>query len=199
MFTENRIGQKITLVDHGDGLADIYMAMILLSFGLGIRLDMGWLSGIVPALMLPLWYSIKSGIVDPRLEGSGQQPESEAHSRMAYKGIVMLVTGALLLGMIFFALPLLGGPTQNLTFWLRQNIDQVLGILLAIFLAGVGLVISARRFYAYAVLCLLIFLAGNTISLPLWVSAVLTGGLILLAGSVIFVRFIRRNPLREES
>jgi hypothetical protein len=195
MIEKNGIEEKINLLNLRDGLADIFMAIILLAFGIGIRFDMAWLTGIMAAVLYPVWQGAKAQIIAPRVERAGQLQQIEGRNVKISRGVMALLTGSLLLGLVFFALFSFGRPMEGVAAWLRANFELAFGSIIAVFLALFGAILSAWRFIAYAALALILFLAGSFLALPLWITMTACGALILLAGAGVFIQFLRQNPL----
>jgi hypothetical protein len=195
MIEKNGIEQNTYLPDRRDGLADIFMAFILITFGVGMRFEMAWLTGIVAAVLYPVWQSAKSQIVAPRLERAGSLQQFEGPTGKISRGIMALLTGSILLGLVFFALFSFGSSMTGIAAWLRANFELAFGAIIAVFLALLGVIIRAWRFIIYAVFAMILFLTGSVLSLPLWVTMTVVGSLILLAGLSVFTQFLRQHPL----
>ncbi len=195
MIEKNGIEQNTYLPDQRDGLSDIFMAFILITFGVGMRFEMAWLTGIMAAVLFPVWQGAKSQIIAPRLERAGSLQQYEGRTGKISRGIMALLTGSLLLGLVFFALFSFGSSMAGIAAWLRANFELAFGTIIAVFLALLGAVLGAWRFIAYAVLALILFLAGSFLAVPLWITMTAIGSLILLAGLSVFAQFLRQNPL----
>jgi hypothetical protein len=195
MIEKNGIEQNTYLPDRRDGLADIFMAFILITFGLGMRFDMAWLTGIMAAVLFPVWQSAKSQIVAPRLERAGSSRQFERQTGKITRGIMALLAGSLLLGLVFFALFSFGSSMAGIAAWLRANFELAFGAIIAVFLALLGAILCAGRFIGYAALALILFFAGSLLAVPLWITLTAFGSLVLLAGISVFTQFLRQNPL----
>jgi hypothetical protein len=195
MIEKNGIDEKLYLPNRHDGLADIFMAFILLAFGIGMRFEMAWLTAIMAAVLYPVWQSAKAQIIAPRLERAGQLQPVGGQTGKISRGIIALLTGSLILGLVFFALFSFGRPMAGIAAWLRANFELAFGTIIAVFLALFGAILGALRFIAYAALALILFLAGSFLAIPLWITMVACGSLILLAGLGVLIQFLRQNPL----
>jgi hypothetical protein len=195
MIENNGIEQNTYLPDRRDGLADIFMAFILITFGVGMRFEMAWLTGIMAAALFPVWQGAKSQIVAPRLGRAGSSQPFGGPAGKISRGIMALLAGSLLLGLVFFALFSFGSSMAGIAAWLRANFELAFGTIIAVFLALLGAILSAWRFIGYAALALILFLAGSFLAIPLWITMTAFGSLVLLAGISVFTQFLRQNPL----
>lgn len=194
MLEHNRIERRAYLTYHQDGLPDIFLALVLLAFGLGIQADMPWLGGVMAAVLLPNWLNAKRLITAPRLaktarEGTGA-PEADRLARRS----TAVFSGMFVIGLLIFALLSFSQLSENAYAWLRANGDLAFGLFLAVFLAEFGIVFSAKRFYAYASLAVALFLAASWLNLALWTTIAVLAGCILLAGLLVMASFLRQNP-----
>ena len=110
--------------------------------------------------------------------------------------VALSLTVLLTLGLVVFtkyeALP------SWLTTWLRENA----GVVWPALLVGLGWLIvlatGAKRLYAYTALAVIAFASGHWFNLefPLYFTGL--GGVILLSGIVVLVRFLRKYPIPKD-
>lgn len=196
MIVKKEMEHRTYLTDHGDGLADIFIGIFLLAFGLGMLNEMAWLGAITAPLMFTVWLSAKTQIVLPRLEREARIQGME-RGKKAFGKMTVLFAVSLFLGLIFLAIFASGNQDAGILAWLRSNFDIVFGMLLAIFLASFGAILRAARFYGYTLLAAAITLAGGYFSVPLWVTITGIGSFTLLAGLFTLGAFLRRYPMDE--
>lgn len=196
MNAENEMERRIRLSDHGDGLADIFIGIFLIAFGLGMLSEMAWLGAIAAPLMFTVWLSTKTQIVLPRLEQAGRMQAMERGGK-AFGRMTFLFAIALFLGIAFLAIFAFGNPEAGILTWLRSNFDLVFGVLLAVFLASFGAILGAARFYLYALLAAVIALTSVYFAVPLWITIAGIGSLTFLAGLLTLGDFLRRHPMDE--
>jgi hypothetical protein len=186
------IERKVYTSYHQDGLMDISIAFIVLAFGIMMVLDMAWMGAIFAAVGIPLYAAAKKVLTVPRIGFVKFAP----YRAKAMQTIALVVFSLLmLLGVVAF-MQVEGGSTPT---WLLFAIEYpmlVIGSSLAILFCLVGYTFRTKRMYAYALLSLTTFFAGSLMYFPLYYYMILLGTLLLLFGSAMLIRFVRKYPLR---
>ena len=102
--------------------------------------------------------------------------------------------------MVFFVLFTSNTMPQWLETWMHDYFLTFFGGMIAVLILVAAFLVSVKRFYAYAVLVFFaFFLASILRSEDMEVMPITAvGGLILLSGVVILIRFLRNNPLPKE-
>ena len=203
MNSTNSIDQKTYLFDSRDGLLDIFTGSVLLVFGIGMLTGITWLAAILPALLYPFWQSAKQRIAAPRLENLpeiGEQLESAqaSRNRSPVSGVIALLVGSLVMGLLFFALFASGDYAPQVQAWIRSNFPLAFGGFISLLLAALALIFRAARFLLYAAASLTLFVLSQLHFLPLEYAMITTGGLIFIAGWVVFVRFLNTYPPQDQ-
>jgi hypothetical protein len=188
-----KLQQRTYASYHQDGLIDIIIGWAIFGFGLNMALDnsaflfMSWLPII-------LYVPLKNRTTVPRI---GYVKFSSSNSLVL--GIVLAVLLVLLLGIFIL---LIVGPNLipvQITEWFRQYYLLLFGSLVGLGFAGTALATGISRFYAYAVMIVLVFAAGLWLKIPEPIY-VLTAGLVMLgAGIALMVRFLRKYPRTNEA
>jgi hypothetical protein len=190
------IEQKVFKTYFMDGLWDIYGALILLGFGL--TMITGWdylmLAFAILAVILLLF---RQRIVMPRL---GQVKFSSNRQGKTKRSILIataILTFTMLLGVIFFVLY----STDNMPGWLNIRMGDyflaVFGGVLAVLVAAAAYIVGVWRYYIYAVLTFVAYVVANILrpddmeGVPI----IVAGGIVLLSGMVMLMRFLRKYPL----
>ncbi len=73
-----------------------------------------------------------------------------------------------------------------------------LGLNLAIIILAISLLTEVKRLYAYSLLTLLTFITLQLLGITHRLALVLSGSMILIAGIIILILFIRKYPLRTK-
>lgn len=180
--------QAVVFLDQRSGLLDISVGLLMLCFGIGTLVEMGWLPAVLIAAMTPIWISINQKLASRVPAGAIEQGEDPGRRLMLVAGLVLV---SLLLGVGFFLAFSTGG---SLVAVLRANFDAATAVLTAALLAGLGLIFRAARFYAYAWLALGLRLAGAWIGLLFAIPLGILGGLLALTGLVLFLRWLSAHP-----
>lgn len=187
--TSNETGKTLAAY-HQDGLVDLFTGLVAVLAGVGFLTDLPYLGGIAPAILLPVWQSLRQKVTRPRL-GSQDQPRL-----LAIFSVGGLLAGLLLLVAVIF---LLQDKNPSWRSWMQQYILIVMGVILSILIAAIGGVMGIRRFYAYSGLLLLLFGAGHKLEANPGLILFLFGLLIASSGTAILVRFIQTYPIQSAS
>jgi hypothetical protein len=185
-MNERTMENQWTITYHQDGLLDMFIGITLLGFGIGILTRNTWLSSILPAALVPVWISARSSLLRSRVQ------IDEVRSSA---GSLRLVALAGLFTLTFIAG--VGAMTAVLLIpeWMHAwTKDLLLGLGGALLLDLVGLILSARRLYVYALLSVVIFAISYIFNGPLWLSMVVLSGIIILIGMMVLLRFLSEHP-----
>jgi hypothetical protein len=182
-----------------DGMWDLYGGLMLLGFGLAMLT--GWdyiILAFAVMAMVPLL--IRKRIVIPRLGIVKFSRERQAKTKMSKLAAMIILTFSMLLGMVFFLLFSSNTLPQWLDIWMSDHFLTFFGGVVAVLITAATFLVGVKRFYAYAILVFLAFFLASMLrpddmeSIPILVA----GGLVLLSGTTILVRFLRHNPLPKE-
>jgi hypothetical protein len=149
---------------------------------------MGWILWIVGA---SVYAAAKRVFTVPRI-GFVKFPQ-----RRVLLAQVLLVS----LGVLSFVLGIVAFmqfESEGTPIWLLfaiENYMLVIGVSVAALFGLVGYTFRIKRMYAYALLTLIMFVAGHFLYYPLHYYVVLLGAIILLFGLAMLIRFVRRYPL----
>ena len=182
---------------HQDGLIDIFIGVYVLAFASGIIantvLELGtWfiLPGILPALLVPVWISVKKQVTFPRI-GYVKLKASGANKMTA------LFVGTLVAGVgMFFVFAM--ASTQSWALSIREVITAN-----SMFFIGAGVLLTAclfgftlglKRLCGYGFLAMALFGAAHFIALPLEYILVALGVTIICYGFALLWKFIKKYP-----
>ena len=177
---------------YDDGLIDLFVAALLLGFGLALWIDMPWLVGILPAVLVSIWQALKSSITAARVEDVASELPS-ANSRLPAAHLLLLGLVALL-GLML--LPAFGSSpmVRQVIALLGQYPSLLFGLVAAGSFLLVARVLGHARFLAYAVLSLFIFGGGHVLAVGVPLSVILLASIMLLTGSLVLARFLIIHP-----
>ena len=185
---------------HQDGLIDIFIGIYILLFATGILLNTilelsTWfvIPAIFPAIIVPIWISIKKRITMPRI--GYVKFKSTGVNRLTAIFIGLIIAG---LGMFF----ILGfSSTQNWALELRNIIISNSMIVIgtgAFFTSSLfAYTMGLKRLYAYGLLALAVFSLGHFIFIPIEYLLVTIGFAIIIYGSILLMQFTRKYPLTQ--
>lgn len=186
------IQRQVYLYYSEDGLADIAVGLVIFGFGLLLLLDLPAFVGLLGLLPLLVWYVGKGSLVLPRV--GTIQPGREIKKRFQGFFINLVVIG---IGVfVLFLLSRSGGGSFLFRFSL-----SVFGFVVALGISALGLLLDASRFYFYAGLVFLAMAGGELLSEtvtaydPFLAAVIAAGGVILVAGCLVFIRFLAKYPL----
>jgi len=174
---------------NDSGLLDLVVGIGLLGYGLLASIG----AYLVPTYCLLVAVLLQKFVVTPRVGRVRFAVDRRSRERKGIVLIALLVLVPIPLGLLlFFADRLTGVPG-----FLAGNTVMVLGLFVSIGLAVVAWAKSAPRFYAYVILTLADFGGAQLFRQePRW-PMMATGVPILIAGLVLLVRFMRKNPVQK--
>lgn len=192
------VERSVWLRTFEHGLWDLAVGLLLLSFGVGILTELYWISAIVVPVGLPVMRGLARRAIVPRIGHAtfrGRRKRSPAH--------VQLILAALALaGVGMFALTAFATREAAPAWatWLRSHFIVVIGLIWGGALAVAGWAVDYPRLYAYGGLVLGALLAVDRIPTGYHLGHALigVGGLIVLVGAGLFLRFLRRYPRHPE-
>ncbi len=184
--------ENINLLYHEDGLIDIFIGLVALTFGLEMLTDAVYMAGILPAILVPVWIAARKAITLPRM---GDANPVSAQTIASRRLMLMLFFGFTAFAgvAVFFFFNAEGLPAQASAL-LDEYFMVGFGIGGAVVLGVVGSVLNAPRLYGYAALSVVLFTVGYQLQTPLPWATVLLGALILISGLLVLVRFIQNHP-----
>jgi len=196
------IEKKTYMSYHQDGLLDIFVGVYILLFGFGILLmtmtDFSmWfvIPAIFPAIMIPIWISVKKRITMPRI-GFVKFGVRGANKMMAiFLGLAVAGLGTFMV----FGLGASMGESWALTLrdFLISNSMIIIGIAAVTISSLFAYTMGLKRLYGYGLLTLVLFFTGYFIAIPFEYFLVTIGLVIIISGFVLLMRFIRKYPLPQ--
>jgi hypothetical protein len=185
------IERQVFLSYSEDGLVDIAIGVVIAAWGLMLIQEPTGLIGLLGLLGMGIWYIGKRIITIPRI--GVIEPNLKMERRLTNLAVFLIV-----LGLVAFAGILLTRASGSTMIG-----DYSLGILGLVLAAGVALLaylLNAARLYIYAVILFVSFAGGEILAKTVTtfdafaLSVIVGGGLILLSGIVVLVRFMRKYP-----
>jgi hypothetical protein len=189
------IARKAYTSYHQDTVVDVSIALVILAFSIMIIVDLPWLGGIIGVLAMSFYAGMKKVLTVPRI-GYVKFPQQRAKRINA--GLMGLALLALALGMVAFMQTAESGAPPWLIV-LIENYMLTIGLLVSALFLLAGYTFRIKRMYAYALLTLVMFVAGHFIYFPLQYYLTALGTLILLIGLVMMIRFVRKYPKATET
>ena len=186
---------------HQDGLLDIFVGVYVLLFALGILLmtvtDFStWfvIPAIFPAVMVPVWISVKKRITMPRIG------YVKIGSRGANK-LMAIFIGLMVAGLGAFMVFTFASRSQAWALTLRNLIISngmiIIGIGAASISSLFAYTMGLKRLYVYGLLTLALFFAGHFISIPFGYFLLAIGLVIVIKGFVLLMQFVRKYPIPQ--
>ena len=194
-ISSNNQQQRVYTHYDQDGLADLLIGLGVLLAGLSMLLDVDVpLAALWVVLWLPLSTSARKSITARRPANVEAPPEQQ-------KGIAkaaLFVAGILLLLVAADMVVLWRQKTGNIPPWflagLRDYLTVILGLLGAIVISVMGWLSGLDRLYAYAVATAVVFVGGYLLNAPIALAVAVVGGIVMLWGLGLLVRFVRKYP-----
>jgi hypothetical protein len=183
---------------HQDGLIDIFIGTYVLLFATGILinniLDLStWfiIPAIFPALMVPVWISLKKRITVPRI--GYVKFKATGVNKLSVLFIGTLVAGIFTFFLFAFA------STQTWALELRNIVIEngMLFIGLGTFIISslFGYTIGLKRLYGYGALTLALFGILQFITFPFEYIIFAIGFIIIICGIALLTRFVQKYPI----
>lgn len=180
------IKRKIYMSYFQDGLWDILLGFFLLSWGVGIFFDQAILPTLVWIALFPSVLALKRKVTYPRIGYSRPAEHRKQMTRIMIAGAVTL-----LLGIIVFLLVFADGMTQ----FLKDYFEFLFGSMLSVVIALIGYWWNIVRWFGYAILVFICATINQWSGLSFEMSFIIPGGIVILYGLFLFVRFIHRYPV----
>ncbi len=196
-FSEHQ--QQAYMRYYQDGLADLLIGLGILLFGAFMVAD--WdlpLASFWVVIWLPLWLSAKRSITARRIQNVEVSTQ---------EGAGMMKAGAFIAGMLMLAaaaglVVLWGQTTGNIptSFFLamREYLMVVLGVFGVLVCAVAAWLSGLNRLYAYALVTAVAFAGGYLLNAPIALAVAVVGGIVMLWGLGMLVRFLRKYPLQQQ-
>jgi hypothetical protein len=189
-----KIEQKIFTSYFHDGLWDIYGGMILAGFGLTMLTgQIMALIGLVTVAVVILMF--RKRLVIPRMGSVTFSAERVARTKRSRAIAMTVLTLTFLLGLVLFALFSLDEVPPWLRSWMADYFLAAFGGILALMVSAAAYMVGIARYQAYAGLVLLAFILANFLDVHPGLPVTIAGGIILLCGAYLFIRFLRKYPL----
>lgn len=179
---------------HNDGLIDIYIGLSILLGGICMLTDIIYLAGVFPVLCLPAYRSLKKSVTAPRIKNIEFPLEHGGRTGKTILIAASIGVLVLLLGVIMTVLLSSGYISPSLRTWLWKYMAIFIGVILAFCMGVVAFINKIWRFYAYAVLMVIIFTSSLLLNLSIPLSLILIGTVILLVGVVLLIQFLSKYP-----
>lgn len=192
------VEKRTYITYHQDGLIDIFIGTYVLLFAIAILvnniLDLStWfvIPAIFPALMIPIWMSIKKRITIPRI--GYVKFKAGGTNRMMALFLGLMIAG---IGMFF----IFGfSSTQSWALSLREiiisNSMVFIGISGFLIASLFGYTIGLKRLYAYGLLTLILFTTVHFIAFPFEYVLLSIGLTIIAYGLILLMQFTNRYPI----
>jgi len=180
-----KIQRKVYMSYFQDGLWDVVLGLFLLNWGFDVLFHLGWLPGVAPLAFFWIAQGLKQKITYPRIGFSKPAEHRKQRSR-----VVIASATTLLLGIMVFLLVVTGGMPQ----FLLDYFELLFGTMLAVVIGLIGYWWGIVRWYSYAGLVFVLAALNQWLGLSFELSFIIPGGVILLYGLIIFIRFLRKYP-----
>lgn len=170
-----------------DGLVDLAIGLVIFGFGTLLLIDVPWLIGVLGLIPLLVWYLGKRYLTSPRL--GTFKPSAAMDKKFRGFFICLLTIG---LGVLVFFM--LGNEST-------AHPLALFGLVLALGISALGLLMKTNRLYYYAFLVFAAMAFGEALNpsiknIDIYLLAVIiAGGVILIAGSMVLWRFLRKYPV----
>ena len=195
-FALREIEKKAWFRTFEHGMWDIALGSMFLVFGLSILVNFAALSAIGVAALLPVCLQAGRKIVVPRIG----HVQFRARRKQAKGRLTGVLTATALMGLVTFMFMawILKGTPPPWAQWISEHFVIFIGLIWGGALAVTGWLVNFPRLYGYGALMFGSLLITDFVKgYHLGFSLAIVGGLILLTGITLLIRFIRRYPKQE--
>ncbi|MFC2096037.1 hypothetical protein ACFLSW_06360 [Candidatus Bipolaricaulota bacterium] len=178
------------------GMWDIALGSMFLAFGLSILVNFAALTAIWLTALLPGCLQAGRKIVVPRIG----HVQFRARRKQANKRLTGMLTATAMMGMVtfLFIMWVSRGTAPAWAQWISEHFVIFIGLIWGGALAVTGWLVNFPRLYAYGGLMIGSLVITDFVKgYHLGISLAIVGGLILLTGITLLVRFIRRYPKQD--
>jgi hypothetical protein len=188
----DKIRQEVYRSYTEDGLIDLAIGIVIFGFGSLLMVDIPWLVGVLGVIPLLIWYLGKRYLTIPRI--GTFQPSKTMNRKFTGFLVYMIAIGVGVLVSFF----LLVRSGENL---LNDHPLALFGFVLALGISALGLMMKTNRLYYYSLLVFLAMAIGETMNKSIrgmdmyLISVIIAGGVILVAGSIVLIGFLRKYPV----
>ncbi len=185
-----KISKKAIYSYHKDGIIDIalgfYLFMIAVMFEFA---ETPGLARVIPVLFIPVWLQAKEKITGPRI--GHVKMGSNTQMKFLRLGLILFIAmGAGVLALVVTDV----FPTSLIEFF-ELYFNSVIGILGAVMFVIFGFAWALNRFYLYGALFLAAFFTAQYLLIwPLY-PLMFFGAVLMGTGCVVFMDFLRKNPV----
>jgi hypothetical protein len=185
------IERQVYLSYSEDGLIDIAIGVVITAWGLMLTQEPTGLIGLIGLLGMGIWYLGKRSITIPRI--GVIEPSAKIERKLTNLAVFMFILGLIVLAGILLSRA--AGSSLLSDYSL-----SIVGLVLAAGVALLGYLLDAARMYIYALILFASFVIGEVLAKSITafdafaLSVVIGGGLILLSGIALLVRFLRKYP-----
>jgi hypothetical protein len=175
-----------------DGLIDLSIGLVIFGFAALLMVGQAWMVGLLGGIPLLIWYSGKRLLTYPR---SGSiETSREMKSRTRNYTFALLISG---LGVLAFIIVIAASGRS----FLADHSLALFGLVLALGISTLAILTKANRLFLYAVLVFAAMAIGEVLNQPIGtidvflLSVLIAGAIIILAGILILVSFLRKYPV----
>ena len=175
-----------------DGLIDLSIGLVIFGFAALLMVGQAWMVGLLGGIPLLIWYSGKRLLTYP-CSGS-IETSREMKSRTRNYTFAMLISG---LGVLAFIIVIAASGRS----FLADHSLALFGLVLALGISTLAILTKANRLFLYAVLVFAAMAIGEVLNQPIGtidvflLSVLIAGAIIILAGILILVSFLRKYPV----
>lgn len=182
----NKIRRKVYISFFQDGLWDIFLGLFILGWGVTIITDWTYLPGVLFIVLYFAIWGIKKWLTYPRLG----YVRFSSQSKRVHGKFFLLLSVILLLGIMIAVLWGVSSRPQ----WILDYFPLAFNGMMAIVICIIAFWFRVNRFYLYALLIFIGAVLHQWLAIPWMLSFIGSGGIIVLVGLVILIRFLYKYP-----
>jgi hypothetical protein len=180
-----QIQRKVYISYFQDGLWDILLGVLLVGWGLMLTYDFVSVIGGIWVAFYLIVLGLKRWLTYPRAGYIKMAGARRQQIKMVILGVVLFLAGLA----VFFLF-----MTEMRPAWFSEYFMFMFGAMFAVVIAMLGFWWRVARWYVYAVMVLIAFIAHQWLEAPLNLAFIVPGVIIVIYGLGLLVRFLRRYP-----
>jgi hypothetical protein len=176
-----------------DGTLDLTGGLGVLGVGGTWSMDLYWGVGFLVPILITLWFVLRSKLVEPRIGRVRFRRERRETERSGAQGSVWAGVGLLAALLVVQLFQVRNGG--GLQAWADEWIAGLPCALLALMALTAAALTGLARFITYAAVLLLTATVATPLGMEPGPQILIAGGVITLAGIILFARFLIEHPL----
>jgi len=186
-----RLERESYMAYYRDGILDLLIGFALLGMSLFIMIGDASMGALLPVVAILMHPGLKKYVTQPRLGYVKFAPHREAQLKENKWQLTILFAVTAIVGV---AVSMAYSGDSDWQMWIRSLGAIPVGVVLAAAAAASGILYGVRRGLIYALVILVVFILGHTLSVHISFQLLVLGALFAMIGATLLWRFVNRYP-----